>query len=170
MTEPTEGRVREKNRAPGHALVVTLCVKNFDIKRILIDQGSSCEIMYNEIFKQLKLKDKDLAPATSPLVYFNSMTEWPIGMIILLVRAGTMTKQVEFWVLKVLSTCNIILGRVWLQAMRAVASTYHQVMRFPNEAGVIEEVLGDQIMSKQCFVIMNGSRATKGFEQMVEEP
>ncbi|XP_028081328.1 uncharacterized protein LOC114282781 [Camellia sinensis] len=79
-------------------LVVTLRVKNFDIKRILIDQGSSCEIMYYETFKQLKLEDKDLAPATSPLVGFNSMPEWPVGKIILPVKAGTMTNQVEFWI------------------------------------------------------------------------
>ena len=41
------------------ALVVTLCVKNFDVKRILIDEGSSYEIMYYKTFKQLKLEDKD---------------------------------------------------------------------------------------------------------------
>ncbi|XP_028066694.1 uncharacterized protein LOC114269567 [Camellia sinensis] len=58
-----------------NALVVTLHVKNFDIKRILIDQESSCEIMYYETFKQLKLMDKDLVPVTSPLVGFNSMPE-----------------------------------------------------------------------------------------------
>ncbi|KAF5948421.1 hypothetical protein HYC85_014378 [Camellia sinensis] len=56
-------------------MVVTLRVKNFDIKRILIDQGSSCKIMYYETFKQLKLEDKDLAFTTSPLVGFNSMPE-----------------------------------------------------------------------------------------------
>ncbi|XP_028078918.1 uncharacterized protein LOC114280743 [Camellia sinensis] len=54
------------------ALVVTLRVKDFDIKRILIDQGSSIEIMYYDAFKQMKLEDKDMAPATSPLVGFNS--------------------------------------------------------------------------------------------------
>ena len=54
--------------------------------------------------------------------------------------------------------------------MRSVASSYHQVMRFPNDAGVIEEVFGDQIMSKQCFVTVNGSRAAKGYVHSVEEP
>ncbi|XP_028113209.1 uncharacterized protein LOC114311293 [Camellia sinensis] len=43
------------------ALVVTLHVKDFDIKRILIDQRSSVEIMYYDAFKQMKLEDKDLA-------------------------------------------------------------------------------------------------------------
>ncbi|XP_028060640.1 uncharacterized protein LOC114264247 [Camellia sinensis] len=152
------------------ALVVTLRVKDFDIKRILIDQGSSVEIMYYDAFKQMKLEDKDLAPATSPLVGFNSQLEWPIGKIILPVKAGSVVKQVEFWVLKVPSTYNLILGRGWLHAMQAVASTFHQVMRFSASSGQIEEVWGDQVMAKQCFVAVNGSRAAKGFVQMIEGP
>ncbi|XP_028055799.1 uncharacterized protein LOC114259965 [Camellia sinensis] len=82
------------------ALVVTLRVKGFDIKRILIDQGSSVEIMHYDAFKQMKLKDKDLAFTTSPLVGFNSQAEWPIGKIILPVKAGSIMKQVEFWCLR----------------------------------------------------------------------
>ncbi|XP_028072066.1 uncharacterized protein LOC114274359 [Camellia sinensis] len=104
------------------ALVVTLRVKDFDIKRILIDQGSSVEIKYYDTFKQMKLE------------------EWLIGKIILPVKAGTVTKQVEFWLLKVPSTYNLILGRGWLHAMQAVASTYHQVMRFPTPTGQIKKV------------------------------
>ena len=86
------------------ALVVTLRIKDYDVKRILIDQGSSCEIMYYDTFKQLKLEDKDLAPAVSPLIGFNSMPEWPVGKIILPVRAESVTKQVGLWVVKVPST------------------------------------------------------------------
>ncbi|XP_028092236.1 uncharacterized protein LOC114292474 [Camellia sinensis] len=93
------------------ALMVTLRVKDFDIKRILIDQGSSVEIMYYDAFKRMKLEDKDLAPAMSPLVGFNSQPEWSVGKIILPVKVGSIIKQVEFWVLKVPSTYNLILGK-----------------------------------------------------------
>ncbi|XP_028076046.1 uncharacterized protein LOC114278232 [Camellia sinensis] len=117
------------------ALVVTFRVKDFDIKRILIDQGSSVKIMYYDAFKQMKLDDKDLALAMSPFVGFNSQPEWPVGKIILPVKAGSVIKQVEFWVLKVPSTYNLILDRGWLHAMQAVASTYHQVLRFPAPTG-----------------------------------
>ncbi|XP_028064701.1 uncharacterized protein LOC114267827 [Camellia sinensis] len=150
------------------ALVVTLRVKDFDIKRI--DQGSLVEIMYYDEFKQMKLEDKDLAPATSPLVGFNSQPKWPIGKIILPVKAGSVMKQVEFWVLKIPSTYNLILGRGWLHAMQAVASTYHQVLHFLTLTGQVEEVWGDQVMEKQCFVAVNGSRAAKGFVQMIKGP
>ncbi|XP_028105913.1 uncharacterized protein LOC114304970 [Camellia sinensis] len=130
------------------ALVVTLRFKDFDIKWILIDQGSSVEIMYYDAFKQMTLEDKDLAPATSLLVGFNCQPEWSVGKIILPVKAGSVTKQVEFWVLKVPSTYNLILGKGWLHTMQAVASTYHQVLRFPAPNGQIEEVWGDQVMAK----------------------
>ncbi|XP_028058578.1 uncharacterized protein LOC114262422 [Camellia sinensis] len=151
-------------------LVVTLRVKDYDIKRILIDRGSSVKIMYYDAFKQMKLEDKDLAPATSPLVGLNSQPKWTIGKIILLVKARSVTKQVEFWVLKVPSTYNLILGRGWLHAMQAVASTYHQAMRFPGLARQIKEVWRDQVMLKQCFIAVNSSRAAKGFVQMIEGP
>ncbi|XP_028125698.1 uncharacterized protein LOC114322556 [Camellia sinensis] len=123
------------------ALVVTLRFKDFDIKRILIDNESSVEIMYYDSFKQMKLEDKDLAPTMSPLVVFNSQSEWSIRKIILPVKAGLVTKQVEFWVL-----------------------------RFPVLARQVKEVWGDQVTAKQCFVAVNGSRAAKGFVQIIEGP
>ncbi|GMP87869.1 hypothetical protein CsSME_00040070 [Camellia sinensis var. sinensis] len=43
----------------------------------------------------MKLEDKDLAPATSPLVGFNSQPEWPIGKIILPIKAGSSRKHDE---------------------------------------------------------------------------
>ncbi|XP_028055177.1 uncharacterized protein LOC114259369 [Camellia sinensis] len=112
------------------ALVVTLHIKDFDMKSIPIDQGSLVEIMYYDALKQVKLEDKELAPTTSPLVGFNSQPEWPIERIILLVKAGSVMKQVEFWVLKVPLTYNFTQGRGWLHVMQVVASTYHQVPRF----------------------------------------
>ncbi|XP_028118136.1 uncharacterized protein LOC114315724 [Camellia sinensis] len=74
------------------ASVVTLHVRDFDIRHILIDQGSSVEIIYYSAFKQLKLEEKDLASATSPLVGFNLQPEWPVSKIILPVKAGTVVK------------------------------------------------------------------------------
>ena len=41
------------------------------------------------------------------------------------------------------------LVRPWLQAMRVVPSTMHQLLRFPTEHG-IEEVRGDQLQAKNC--------------------
>ncbi|XP_028088841.1 uncharacterized protein LOC114289336 [Camellia sinensis] len=59
------------------ALIITVGVANkFDMKRVLIDQGSAADIMYYEVFKKLGLNEQHLTLATSPLVGFNSQTEW----------------------------------------------------------------------------------------------
>ena len=42
------------------ALVVTLRIEGYDVKRVLVDQGSAVEVMYPYLYKGLKLKLEDL--------------------------------------------------------------------------------------------------------------
>ncbi|XXG87665.1 hypothetical protein AAC387_Pa11g2296 [Persea americana] len=41
-------------------LVLTLKLKNFLVQRVLVDPGSSSEILYYDCFKKMGLKDEDL--------------------------------------------------------------------------------------------------------------
>uniref|UniRef100_A0A2N9IRH8 Reverse transcriptase domain-containing protein n=1 Tax=Fagus sylvatica TaxID=28930 RepID=A0A2N9IRH8_FAGSY len=59
------------------ALVVTLRIDEFDVKRILIDPGSSVEIMYESLFKGLGLEKKDLNLVEEPLSGFSGETVVP---------------------------------------------------------------------------------------------
>ena len=52
------------------ALVITLRIGGYDVKRVMVDQGSVAEIMYPDLFKGLNLKTEDLTPYNSPLVSF----------------------------------------------------------------------------------------------------
>jgi len=54
----------------GDALVVTLRIGGYDVKRVMIDQGSRAEIMYPDLYKRLNLKLEDLTAYSSPLVSF----------------------------------------------------------------------------------------------------
>ena len=53
-------------------LVVTLRIGGYDVKRVMVDQGSAAEIMYPDLYKELGLKHDDLATYSSPLVSFES--------------------------------------------------------------------------------------------------
>ena len=48
------------------ALVITLRIGGYDVKRVMVDQGSAVEIMYPNLYKGLNLKSKDLTPFSSP--------------------------------------------------------------------------------------------------------
>ena len=52
------------------ALVITLRIRGYDVKRVMVDQGSAAEIMYPDLYKGLSLRAEDLTPYSSPLVSF----------------------------------------------------------------------------------------------------
>ena len=61
------------------ALVVTLRIGEYDVKRVLIDQGNAMEVMYPNLYKGLNLKLEDLMEYDSPLVSFEGKTVTPKG-------------------------------------------------------------------------------------------
>ena len=63
------------------ALVVTLRIGGYDVKRVMVDQGSASEIMYPDLYKGLGLKPDDLTTYSSPLVSFEGKMVIPKGHI-----------------------------------------------------------------------------------------
>ena len=137
-------------------LILTLKIQSFKVQRILIDSGSSSEIMYFECFQRMRLDVKDLHEARTPLVGFSAKPVYPKGRISLKVQAGEAAIMTDFLVVDAPSPYNIIRGRTWLHALKAVPSTYHQLLRFPfeDDSGNVSVVTirGDQQAAKQCLL------------------
>jgi hypothetical protein len=67
-------------------LIVIATMAHHDVSRVLIDQGSLCEVMYQELFQKLGLKKENLCPFEgTDLQGFNGSTIRPWGIINLLV-------------------------------------------------------------------------------------
>ena len=49
------------------------------MKRVLVDQGNSAEIIYLNLFKGLKLRSEDLTHYDSPLIGFDGKVVFPKG-------------------------------------------------------------------------------------------
>ncbi len=78
------------------ALVFTMQIGDFDVKRILIDPGSSTEIMYDSLFKGLGLEHKDLDRKVNLLYGFLGELVMPVGHVTVKVHAGTIFPQRNF--------------------------------------------------------------------------
>ena len=131
------------------ALVITLQIGGYDVKRVMIDQGSAAEIMYPDFEGNLKVED--LTPYSSPLVSFEGKIIIPNGQVRLPMQTGSEVVEVDFIVVVAFSPYTAIVARPWLHTLGAVSSTLHQKVKYPSE-GQIKEILGDQSLARQCMV------------------
>ncbi|XP_030941912.1 uncharacterized protein LOC115966924 [Quercus lobata] len=132
-------------------LVVTLKIKGYDVRRVLVDQGSGAEIMYPDLYKGLNLRPEDLIFYNPPLVSFDGKTVILRGMIRLPVQASSEVVEVNFIVVDAYSPNMAIVARPWLHALEAVSSTLYQKVKVPS-GGRIEEIVGSQSTAKHCLV------------------
>ncbi|GAV67643.1 hypothetical protein CFOL_v3_11148, partial [Cephalotus follicularis] len=104
-------------------VVVTLMVELFTMKRILIDSGSSADILYKHAFDQLRIPVDQLKPVKTPLVGFAGEMVHPLGSIDMSVVAGMAPRQTQlqmtFLVVDTPSPYNAIIGRPGLNLMEA---------------------------------------------------
>ena len=121
------------------------------MKRVLVDQGSSAEIMYPDLFKRLKIRFEDLTCYDSLLIGFNGKIVFLKGQIRLPVQTGTKVVKVNFIVVDAYSLYTAIVTRFWFHAMGAVPFILHLKVKYPSW-GQVEELVGSQSMAMQCMV------------------
>ena len=133
-----------------------MTVANHVIHQILVDNGSSADILYWLAFQQMGIDRDRIKPFGSPLVGFGGKQVYLIGIISLPLTVGTALKvsivMVDFLVVDRLSAYNAIISRPGLNQLRAATSTYHLMMKFPTEERV-GKVKGDQLVAKRCYNI-----------------
>ena len=150
------------------AIVVSAPVANNLVRRILLDNGSSTDIIFRSALDRMKLSGMRPTPISTPLFGFSGERVMTEGTIDLPVTFGTpggleVTRIVSFLVVDQPSAYNIIVGRPTLNRLKAITSTYHLMMKFPTEKG-IAIMLGDQSMARMCYIQgVDG----KGKEKMV---
>nr|XP_043613389.1 uncharacterized protein LOC122585324 [Erigeron canadensis] len=137
---------------PHHdGLVITLFIANHYVRRILIDNGSSVNIIKLETLKRMDISEEDINGKASPLIGSSCETKYTIGEIKLPVYVRGINSMQEFCVVDSFPGCNIILGRPWIHEMKAVPSTYHQCVKILTPWGVVT-VKGDQQEARECYM------------------
>ncbi|XP_050240972.1 uncharacterized protein LOC126689841 [Quercus robur] len=91
-----------------NALLITLRIGDYDVKRVMVDGGSAAEVMYPDLYKGLGLKLEDLMPYNSPLMSFDGKLVIPMGMIRLPIQTGPEIVEVNFIVVDIYSPYTAI--------------------------------------------------------------
>ena len=105
------------------ALVVTLRIGGYDVKRVLVNQGNAVEI----------LKPEDLTTYDCPLASFEGKTIISKGQIRLPIQTDSEVVKVDFIVVDAYSPYTAIVPKPWHHVLGAVSSTLHQKVKYPSE-------------------------------------
>ncbi|WJZ86091.1 hypothetical protein VitviT2T_005585 [Vitis vinifera] len=191
------------------ALILTLGVGDYDVRRILVDPGSSADLLQVAVIKQMGFIPSSLENPGRTLSRFNAASRCSHPNI----RGGRLIREKNpgrprqlrgpvaggghqtngfhtlqpresrknpvriqrffhnltwgcntvgssrtshpkflFFVVEDLSLFNAILGRTWLHGMKAIPSTYHQMVSFITQDGQID-LYGSQLTARQCYQI-----------------
>uniref|UniRef100_A0A2N9EEI4 Uncharacterized protein n=1 Tax=Fagus sylvatica TaxID=28930 RepID=A0A2N9EEI4_FAGSY len=157
----SEEDARGTHQPHDDALVITVNIAGFTTRRVMVDNGSSADILYLPAYQQMRLDKDKLRPMDAPLVGFTGDKVCPVGIVTLPNHGRYSPKDRSLrrsisWSSTVPSAYNAIIGRPTLNRLRAVTSTYHLLLKFPTEHG-IGEVRGDQVAARECYLASLGS-------------
>uniref|UniRef100_A0A2N9FQJ5 Uncharacterized protein n=1 Tax=Fagus sylvatica TaxID=28930 RepID=A0A2N9FQJ5_FAGSY len=70
------------------ALVITINIAGFTTRRVMVDNGSSADILYLPAYQQMRLDKDKLRPMDAPLVGFTGDKICPVGIVTLPIMVG----------------------------------------------------------------------------------
>ncbi|XP_072058085.1 uncharacterized protein [Arachis hypogaea] len=144
-------------KAPNLDDPVIISVRTGDllIRKVLLDQGSSADVMFLSTFKKMQLTKSKLQPSSDELVGFSGERIPVTGYIWVRTTLGepphSETLDIQYLIVDCFSPYNIILGRPSLNAFGAIVSTVHLCVKFCSEAGTIATVHSDRKEARQCY-------------------
>ena len=135
-------------------LVVLAIVAKKTVHRVLVDNGSSADIIFASAFDKMGIRREKPEPVNTHLRGFSGEKVLPLGSIQLVLTLGEppcqATATARFLVVDAPSAYNMLLGRPSLNAIKAIPSAYHLMIKFPTIHGV-GMVRGDQRVARECY-------------------
>ncbi|RDX75262.1 hypothetical protein CR513_44873, partial [Mucuna pruriens] len=128
-------------------LVITIEVANFAIKKVLIDQGNSANILYMSTFRRLQILEIKMCSYHEQLVGFSRECVDTHGYIDLLTTFddSSVLRMISICYLKMATdtSYNILINRLMLNSLDAIVSTPHLAMKFPSSNGQVVIIKAD---------------------------
>jgi len=153
-------------------VVILVIIAGRKVHRVLIDQGSSADVMFWSTFNKLRLSPDLLRPYTGCLYGFADNQVEVRGYLELRTTftdgAASRTESIRYLVVNANSAYNILLGRPALNRLRAVASTRHMKIKLPNLSGRVIVIKSDKEEARKCYE--NSLKTKRGVFMVFERP
>ncbi|CAL9026650.1 unnamed protein product, partial [Prunus brigantina] len=145
-------------------MIIRADIADYDVGRVLIDTGSSVNVIFADAFKGLGVADGMVNRQITPLLSFSGDLVQPVGSVSLPIAFGvaprkTMTYD-QFLIVDCPTAYNVIIWRTALTRIKAHLSPHMLLMKFPTCNGT-GAVRGDQLSARTCYATALKSVATK---------
>ena len=136
-------------------LVIRAVVANKSVHLVLVDNGSSADIIFASALDKIGIGRERLEPVITHLRGFSGEKVLPLGLIQLVPTLGDLPCQAmtttRFLIVDAPSAYNMLLGRPSLTVIKVIPSAYHMMIKFPTVSRV-RMVRGDQRVARECYL------------------
>ena len=144
----TRGDLRDVVPYDNDPAVISVVTAGRKVHRVLVDQGSSADVMFLSTFNKLRLSPNLLRPYTGCLYGFGDNQVEVRGYLELRTTftdgEASRTEHIRYLVVNANSAYNILLGRPALNRLNAVSSTRHMKIKLPDLSGKVIVIRSDQ--------------------------
>jgi len=153
-------------------VVISVVTAGRKVHRVLMDQGSSANVMFLSMFNKLQLSPDFLRPYTGCLYGFVGDQVEVRGYLELRTTftdgTASRTESIRYLVVNANSAYNILLGRPALNRLRAVASKRHMKLKLPDLSGRVIVIKSDQEEARKCYE--NSLKTNRGMFVVTKRP
>lgn len=167
----TEDESRDLWHPHKDTIVVTLRITGRNVYRILVDNGSSADILFKSTLNGMNMIGAKIEPTASSLSGFTGDSVSSEGILNLPIEFGTSPYQhirsINFVIANYPTLYNSIIGCSTHNQIRAVTSTYQLLVTFPMVRG-IGVLKGNQLESQEIYETTNRSANVQGIRNLVK--
>jgi len=137
-------------------MVIAIDIANCEVRKTLVDQGSSVDVLYWRTFKRMGLDENDIIPLDEQIVGFSGERVNTRGYIDLYTKFGRAdwghrSIMISCLIVDVNTSYNALLGRPSLNLLGVIVSIPHLAMKFPTEQGEVATIYADQRTARECY-------------------
>jgi len=137
------------------SIVIFVIMKIRKVHRVLVDQGSSADILFWDAFVSLGIPFEKLEQFDGILVGFTDDLVQVRGYLStqMAFGEGDTTKTIDFryMVVNVLSSFNILLGHSAINKLGAVVSSVHMKIKYPSDNGQVGVIRLNRREARKCY-------------------
>ena len=122
-----------RGRKHNEALYVSIECRGTTLDRVLVDTGSSLNVLPKKALDRLECEGLTLKPNNIVVRAFDGSKRMVHVEVDIPIKVGTQTFDSTFYVIDIRPSYSCLLGRPWIHNAGAVTSILHQMMKYPTE-------------------------------------